>query len=391
MQEFEHKTIAELTGRVYEAALDPGRWSEFVALIERFYPDARITLFGHESGCPTATLAACINYAEDDLRAYRDEFVRCSPFIAAAPRVPLGRPFLYEELVNAREFERTEYYNEYVRPRGLGCFATGLMIDRDGPAGTRPKRATVLSIVDHHEDADRRARQLRLLELLEPHLKRSLQLHRAMVAEKLKADAARLAFDHWAHAALVLNACGEVVGVNRSGDALLKQCDGLWLGRGGRLFAANESATRALHAAMSKCAAIAAGKVDHRSADLDAVTLPRQSGNPPLRVMMCPLPSLAGETLPGHARAAVLTIVFDQVQRTPAGWIARQFRLTPAEERLAECIINGVSLDEAAEQIGIRLSTARTRLKAIQQKTDCRRQSDLVRLAYSMPALRREW
>jgi DNA-binding CsgD family transcriptional regulator len=390
MQEFEHKTIAELTGRVYEAALDPDRWTEFVALIERFYPDARVTLFGHDRGCPTATLAARVNYLEDDLSAYRDEFVRCSPFIAAAPKVPLGRPFLYEELVNDREFERTDYYNEYVRPRRLGRYATGLMIDRDGPVGTHPKRATVLSIVDHREDSDRRARQLRLLELLEPHLKRSLQLHRTMVAEKLKADAARLAFDHWAHAALVLNACGEVVGLNRSGDALLKRCDGLWLGRGGRLYAADESTTRALHAAMMKCAALAAGKVDQRSADVDAVTLPRQSGNPPLRLMMWPLAAVTGQSLPGHARAAVLTIVFDQVHRTPAGWIARQFRLTPSEERLAECIINGASLDEAAAQIGIRLSTARTRLKTIQQKTDCRRQSDLVRLAYSMPPLRRD-
>ena len=73
---------------------------------------------------------------------------------------------------------------------------------------------------------------------------------------------------------------------------------------------------------------------------------------------------------------------------TPVDWIARQFGLTPSEQRLTEAIINGVPLADAAEQLGIRISTARTRLKVIQAKTHCHRQLDLVRLALSLPAIR---
>jgi DNA-binding CsgD family transcriptional regulator len=58
--------------------------------------------------------------------------------------------------------------------------------------------------------------------------------------------------------------------------------------------------------------------------------------------------------------------------------------------RLTEAIINGLPLAEAAEQLGIRLSTARTRLKTIQTKTHCHRQVDLVQLALSLPAVRQE-
>jgi len=46
-----------------------------------------------------------------------------------------------------------------------------------------------------------------------------------------------------------------------------------------------------------------------------------------------------------------------------------------------------VPLGEAAEGLGIQLSTARTRLKSIQAKTGCHRQLDLVRLAMSAPPL----
>ena len=51
-------------------------------------------------------------------------------------------------------------------------------------------------------------------------------------------------------------------------------------------------------------------------------------------------------------------------------------------------MIAGVPLNEAAEKLGIQLSTARTRLKTIQGKTGCHRQLDLVRLAMSVPAVR---
>ena len=73
----------------------------------------------------------------------------------------------------------------------------------------------------------------------------------------------------------------------------------------------------------------------------------------------------------------------------PVGWLARQYGLSPGEARLAEEIVNGAPLVEAAERLGIQVSTARTRLKVVQAKTGCGRQVDLVRLALSAPAMRR--
>jgi DNA-binding CsgD family transcriptional regulator len=141
--------------------------------------------------------------------------------------------------------------------------------------------------------------------------------------------------------------------------------------------------------AIRKCAAIATAMDVKCQPDLDGVVLPRPSGAAPLRAMMWPLPFLGDTTSSEFGAGTVLMVIFDpdQVQRTPVGWLARQYGLTPSEHRLAEAIINGVPLAEAAEQLGIQESTARTRLKIIQAKTDCRRQVDLVRLAHSMPAV----
>jgi len=386
MDEFDGRFVADLVGCIYEAAIDPSHWNEFVATLERVYPDSRVTLFGHENGCPTASLSVAKNFAASDVRDYASYFVSRSPYIARSPALPVMQAFHYDMLIGDEELKRTEYYNDYLRPRRLGHYGTGLLIERQGPREMVPPRGTVLSLADHKNDEARRARQLRLLDLLAPHLQRALRLHRTVAAERATADAAHAALDQWAHAAAVFDSLGRVVTFNLAAETLFKRADGIWIGRGGQLCSVDEAKTRAVELAVRGCAAMATGS--DRAAELDGIVLPRPSGGPPLRVMVWPLTGASGSMPEG--RGAVLMVIFDpaQVQRTPVGWLAKQYGLSPSEQRLTDAIVNGMPLAEAAEHLAIRLSTARTRLKTIQTKTNCHRQVDLVRLALSLPAVR---
>ena len=56
------------------------------------------------------------------------------------------------------------------------------------------------------------------------------------------------------------------------------------------------------------------------------------------------------------------------------------FDLTPAEGRLAAKIACGISPDDCAELLGVKITTIRTQLKAIFSKTGTKSQADLVRL-----------
>lgn len=62
------------------------------------------------------------------------------------------------------------------------------------------------------------------------------------------------------------------------------------------------------------------------------------------------------------------------------------YGLTPQERRLAIAIYDGLSLAEAAKQIDIEVSTARTHLKNIFTKTRTRRQASLALLIASCAA-----
>ena len=95
-------------------------------------------------------------------------------------------------------------------------------------------------------------------------------------------------------------------------------------------------------------------------------------------------PPFGGPVSGLHAGLAALAPETDLVAVLAAD---QPFVTGAALERLAEAVIAGVPLNEAAGQLGIQLSTARTRLKTIQTKTGCHRQLDLVRMAMSVPSL----
>lgn len=56
------------------------------------------------------------------------------------------------------------------------------------------------------------------------------------------------------------------------------------------------------------------------------------------------------------------------------------FQLTSAEARLACALVNGLTIEEASNELGIKLNTSRSHLKKIFAKTHTQRQGEMVRL-----------
>jgi DNA-binding CsgD family transcriptional regulator len=59
-----------------------------------------------------------------------------------------------------------------------------------------------------------------------------------------------------------------------------------------------------------------------------------------------------------------------------------QFKLTPAESRLCRTLIDGLTLNDYARKWKLTISTARSQLSSVFNKTSMRRQSDLLRLIF---------
>jgi DNA-binding CsgD family transcriptional regulator len=119
------------------------------------------------------------------------------------------------------------------------------------------------------------------------------------------------------------------------------------------------------------------------------VALSRPSGRRSYVVSVVPLPFQTGERLAAGRAAAMLFVAEpDRRSERPDAWLQRLWDLTPAEARLAGRLMQGESLREAADALGVALGTARNQLKHVFAKTDTRRQAELMRLLLqSMPPL----
>ena len=68
VDEFDPIVLADLVAHIYEAAADDGHWHEMAAILERFYPGSRITLFGYDRKDPSRGLAVSRNFRADDMQ-----------------------------------------------------------------------------------------------------------------------------------------------------------------------------------------------------------------------------------------------------------------------------------------------------------------------------------
>ncbi len=93
---------------------------------------------------------------------------------------------------------------------------------------------------------------------------------------------------------------------------------------------------------------------------------------------------ICGSALPNTAENNTLEIVvltvIDPAQTTPVPTqiLRSLYALTRSESKLAEALINGCTLEQYAHESGTKMTTIRTHLRSIFQKTGTTRQTDLV-------------
>jgi DNA-binding CsgD family transcriptional regulator len=102
----------------------------------------------------------------------------------------------------------------------------------------------------------------------------------------------------------------------------------------------------------------------------------RQYRARPIRSAARTAPALGNPADPA-AHPATAAALFD-LPVPSAVRLKALFDLTAAEARLAQRLARGDSVEEAAQALSIKMTTARTQLAAVFAKTDTRRQAKLV-------------
>lgn len=228
--------------------------------------------------------------------------------------------------------------------------------------------AAALAVLPRNEAWSPTPADRALLEVLAPSIADALKLHRRLVG----AGALTSLLDHLVLGVILLDDRGRVTYANRSAAELLDVEPGLTeLARVDGKDPRTEALRPLLPQAGANDFSVRAHPVDGR----------------PLQVLCTAL--TWPDPLGGEARSFARAIFIGDSRRSgsaPVESLGSAFGFTRGEARLAALLAADFALTEAAAELGITESTARTVLKRILAKTGTRRQASLVRLLLSGPA-----
>jgi DNA-binding CsgD family transcriptional regulator/PAS domain-containing protein len=358
--------------QIYDQTLERGGWSAVLPSIAAVTRSKQVALLVQGAASRAVEVSGSCGTAPENWARFAAVMSagRAPPFMHVIPAADAVRS---SAVLDDREFERSAFYNEAVRPTG-GFYAMVASLLRSREQGVFFIVGRDLGREDYgHEDAA-------VVKMLLPHLATAFRISHRLRAADLRSAGAAAALDRLDDGVVLLDAATRIVLANRAAEILLYGSNGLRVDADG-LSAVDAGTADKLHRLIGACArhGWASGGPDRR------VDVPRGGGRAPLRVLVAPC---GGRTMQEdsdwlqHARPAAMLLITDP-ERDRLAWkdeLRRRFGLTPAAADVASEIVRGDGREAAATRLGISVATASTHLTHIFDKTGARRQAELVRL-----------
>lgn len=375
---YSEEKLLELVDLIYAAAGDPELWPKVLERIAAVVRGTAGSIHHQDVASQESNFSSLWNFDPQIVVPYVAYYGARNPHMTTRPQlIRTGAVNTTQMLCPDEVYLRSEYWQDYLRH--YDAFpAMAATLRAEGANSSN------LTIFQRPNAAPCGEEERKFLLVLVPHLQRAFQLHTRIQGLERKGNAASEALDHLSHAVVLLDSKGRVMLANRAATALFAAEKALKLTPRG-LVAVMPTESRQLNALIQ--GAIATGLGKGLSAG-GAMAISRDGFRRPLQILVTPLRTKAiylGKDVP------VVAIFITDPESKPVSdpaVLARLYGLTRAEARLAELLAGGVSLGDAADELGVAQSTVRTQLKSIFAKTSANRQSELVRLMSLMPARR---
>lgn len=354
---------------IYECLLDEGSFSELPArlaatfgarsaLIHWIYKDGSAAVMSHSG-----------YFSDAQLGVYAQSFASLDPWVAATTNLRISnQAHNLEEIVPAPEFERSQFYNDYIRAMGDDTFrCIGIRVENDWGSG-------FLALQRGRSQHSFEPEALQALEGWSRHLRRMLSMRGKLLGVTQKAAGLADTLDTMGDVVFLLTEGGKVLHANAGARDLLARAGGLVV-QNGMLSARTPAADCALKNAIAavtaashpEAIAILVPIVDERNIAFSLAAVPSSASGRNI-LMVSKDPYLVDTSAKERLRSL--------------------YQLSNREAQLAIALADGATPQEIAEDWGIAIVTVRTQIKNLSAKLGCHRQADIVRIVTSLSKLR---
>jgi DNA-binding CsgD family transcriptional regulator/PAS domain-containing protein len=367
--------LSALIGAIYDCAVAPDRWEATLQSIRTELCLATAVLAVNPLPAGDPTIFATSGIAPEWLGrmwGYGEETLELWGGPARISQFPLDEPMVQSHATDRATWKDNRWITEWGYPQGLWD-AVGFAFARDA------KMIGNLTFGRHRTAGEVGDAELTALRLIAPHVRRAVGISHLLDLKTMEAVTFASALETLTVGVVLVDEHLGIVHANAAAGAMLRARDPIRSERG-RLTLTYAAATEALQTSV---AVAARNEMDLGRRGI-GIPMRRADGTPCVAHVM---PLRAGQIRPGIAQrapAAVFVAPAESPPRMPADALALLYDLTPAESLIFELIANGQTPSEIAAMLGIAASTVKTHLLRVFDKTGCRRQADLVKLAASM-------
>jgi DNA-binding CsgD family transcriptional regulator len=362
----EDNELSCVVGRIYDAALDPGLWTDALAGIAEFVGGQAGALGSKDMVNKFLSVDYRIGLDLQYMRMHSEAY-REFDSLAAVQLFDVGQVVSLPELAPYDDDCEGRCCQEWVLPHRPGDIA-GAVLERPG------KRCTFLSVVRSEANDMVDDEMRRRMALVAPHARRAVRIGKAIDQKAKEAAIFTAVLDSLSAGLFLIDANRRLVHANAAGRELLGADDFL-RSIGGRLVARDRKINRTLQDIFAD-----GGDLEIGSKCIPLL-LTAQEGECHVAHVL-PLGAGARRRVGAPRTVAAAVFVCRTTLETSSSpdVIRRAYQLTPTELRVLLAIVNIGGVPEVATALGVSDSTIKTHVGRLFDKTGAGRQADLVKL-----------
>lgn len=380
--------FSALIDRIYQGALHPEIWPVVLSEVADWMCVSKASLFTPLLALQDGGFTFNHNLTTEFEEIYRIKFQNKNEDLWVNKVMEKGLSFqgnviLDSDLLPEAELYASSFYKDFLALNDIPRLLTGVIFGIE----STDIPATICAMYRGREDTPFTEVDRARYKLVLPHLSRALGVMFRLREADFKVAASLAALDQIKAGVLLVGESGETIFTNRAAHRILEEEDGLRLkkpvgSKHWRLLANNNPTQARIDAAIRSATSRDIVEVDHFA---HSITVPRPSGRTPFALQFSALRE-QNEFGAGTDTARAIVFITDAAANISASsdTLVRLLGLTPAEARLAVALCDGVSLQRAANHLGISPNTAKTQLKQIYQKTEVGSRASLVRLMIAL-------
>jgi DNA-binding CsgD family transcriptional regulator/PAS domain-containing protein len=363
-----NEQLSALIGDIYDAVLDPIQRIDVLDKIASFTGGHSGGLLSKHCLSKSQNLYCYIGADPESLQAYSESYPKLDP-TADVPAFEVAQVVSTSDLVPYDEFRRGRFYREWARPQGWVDVASAV-IEKSATS------CTFLSVVRDEANGLVDDEMRRRMALVIPHVRRALVIGKTIHQQQAQTACFSDILDGLSAGMILVDANGRIVHANAAGNAVIDAAD-FFRSVCGRLVAGDPSINAALRDILIAARAgdsvlgvkgIALPLTAHDGERYVAHVLPLTSG---ARRVAC---------MAYNAVAALFIRKAALDAFAPPEVIGEMYKLTPTELRVLLAIVNIGGVPEVAVALGVAVTTIKTHLSRLFEKTGVARQADLVKL-----------